>query len=61
MKKDIIIIKRGIQHMGDIMALIAWNVWKINVVGTIQSNGTGVPLRVSLKTNTMKKMYKYRM
>ena len=47
--------------MGDIMALIAWNVWKINIVRTIQSNGTGVPMRVSLKTNTMKKMYKYRM
>ena len=27
--------------MGDIMALIARNVWKINMVGTIQANRSG--------------------
>ena len=35
--------------MGDIMALIARNVWKINMVGTIQTNCTGAPMEASVK------------
>ena len=31
------------------MALIARNVWKINMVGTIQANCTGIPMAASVK------------
>ena len=30
------------------MALIAWNIWKINMVGTIQSNQTGALMTASI-------------
>lgn len=47
--------------MDDIMALIAHNIWKINMVGIIQPNCTGTPMRVDLKANSMKKRaYEYR-
>ena len=35
--------------MGNIMTLIARNVWKINMVGTIQANCTGAPMAASVK------------
>ena len=39
-----------IRHMGDIMKLIARNVWKFNMVGTIQANNqTGALMGASVK------------
>ena len=38
-----------IRHMGDIMKLIARNVWKFNMVGTIQANQTGALMGASVK------------
>ena len=48
--------------MDDIMALIAHNIWKINMVVIIQPDCTGTPtMRVDLKANSMKKRaYEYR-
>ena len=43
-------------YIGDIMALIDWNMWKINMVGTIQSNQTGALMAASMRGhNTTKK------
>ena len=36
-------------YMGNIMALIAHNVWRINMVGTIQANRTGAPMGGAVK------------
>ena len=45
------------------MALIARNVWKINMVGTIQANRTGAPMGPSVKGDhaIKKKTYEYKM
>ena len=50
-------------YMGDIMALIARNVWKINMVGTIQANQTGAPMAASVKgpLSMKKKTYEYKL
>ena len=51
-------------YIGDIMALIACNVWKINmVVGTFQANCTGAPMGASVKGDEAIKMksYEYKM
>ena len=50
-------------YMGDIMALISRNVWKINMVGTIQANQTGAPMAASVKgpLSMKKKTYEYKM
>ena len=46
----------------DIMTQIACNIQRINMVGTIQSNQTGVLMGQYLKNNLMKtKSYKYKM
>ena len=43
--------------MGDIMAKIAWmeRIWKINMLGTIQSNQIGALMSAYLKANPTKK------
>ena len=52
-------------YMGDIMALIACNVLKINnnMVGTVQANWTGAPMGASVKGDQAikKKTYEYKM
>ena len=50
-------------YMGDIMTLIARNVWKINMVGTIQANRTDAPMGASVKGDqaNKKKTYEYKM
>ena len=50
--------------MGDIMALIACNIWKINnMVESIQANRTGAPMGASVKGDhaIKKKMYESKM
>ena len=52
--------------MGDIMALIACNIWKINdmvAVESIQANWTGAPMGASVKGDhaIKKKMHEYKM
>ena len=42
-------------YMGDIMAQISWNIWRINMVGTTQSNCMDVLMGAYLKANPMKK------
>ncbi len=39
-------------YMGDIMAMIGWDVWRINTVGTAQANRTGANIDC---TKSMKK------
>ena len=50
-------------YMGDIMALIARNLWKVNMVGTIQANRTGAPMAASVKgpQAIKKKTYEHKM
>ena len=50
-------------YMGDIMALIARNLWKINMVGTIQANQTGANMGPLVKgpLSMNVKSYEYKM
>ena len=48
--------------MGDTMALIASDLWKINMVETIQGNCTGALIGASVKGyNVIKKTHEYKM